>query len=524
MYYNVQYINKNTKYIQKQTLLIFACKKFSTSAWAGEIVREIRNKRMMPSRFLCQRLTGILPVGGLLVVLLVFVSFSEQALPDTTGLDRKLEGVVENFINRTRVPGVSVLVSKKGEVIFHKSFGMANLEHDIKVTKGTAFPIGSVTKQFTGLAIAQLVVAGKLSLDDRLEKFIPDYPVRGYKITVRNLLNHTSGITNYVHKKGLKEAAWEKHSPEEMLSWFKDEDFVFEPGTRWNYTNSGTYLLGLIIEKASGLSYADYLKENIFKPFGMDRTYVAGSRDVIPTRAAGYNITADGYKNARAYDASVPFSAGAIISTTGDLWKFVNNTHRPDKVSGDIRKIIYKQEILPNGEEAVYTLGCLFASKPEGHRLYSHPGSVWGYSSHLSYYPDDDVAVIILTNSMGYMPGPTSLAQKISRAVMGIKAPEYQNEPMTKTASARLEGTYLFTAQTFVEYDKATVLFKGGMLMFSMGNAKDSLFTLPFTYAGNGQYVMAADDEIILEATAGSEKLLLRYGPVNFNLVKIPNE
>ena len=458
-------------------------------------------------------------------IIISFSLYSEQALSGSAERNQRIEKLVESFIGQTKVPGSAVLVAQKGKVVFKKSYGLANIEQGIRVSDDTAFAVGSITKQFTGLAIAQLITAGKLSLDDPLHKFFPDYPERGKKITVRNLLNHTSGLTNYTLKPALHASAWKKHSHADMMAWFKDDPLVFEPGSRWNYTNSGIYLLGVIIEKITGLTYAEYLQQNIFTPFDMGRTYVAGSKAIIPNRAAGYDLTEDGYKNARSYDASVPFSAGTIISTTGDLWKYLNNVHRLDLVSEDIRKIIYKQEVLPDGQELHYTLGCLFAGSLDGRRVYSHAGEVYGFYADSAYYPEEDITVIILTNRMGYLPNPPSLSRKISREVIGIKQPKYSPQPVTETDKAQLAGNYHYISRSFFQNDTATVSFADDMLIFRTGPTKEKMFPLPFFYSGNGRYIMAIDDEFILKVDAvdGHPTLYLHQGPITYKLTKDQN-
>lgn len=467
-------------------------------------------------------LKGTPIIAGIFIVLLTVVLFCQQASSNTSNLNQKLDATIKNFMDKTRVPGVSVLVAKKDEIIFRKSFGLANIEHNIPVTNNTAFPIGSLTKQFTGLAIAQLITAGKLSLDDPLHKFFPDYPVSAKNVTVKNLLNHTSGITNYTGKKELHANAWKKHSHQDMIDWFKDEPLIFEPGTRWSYTNSGIYLLGVIIEKISGLSYADYLQKNIFTPFGMDHTYFAGSKAIIPLRASGYNIKKDGYQNARAYDSSVPFSAGSIISTTDDLWKYLNNVHRADLVSTDIRELIYKQEKLPNGETLIYTLGCLFVGKLEDHKVYSHSGEIYGFYAHEAYYPESDVTIIILTNGKGYMPGPPNLTQKIARDVLGIAHPQYTPQPIPETDTANLAGTYQFTRQSFFPYDKVIVSFEKNKLIFHIGANPDKMYPLPFFYAGKGRYIMTLDDEwaLIVDNSHDKPALYFKNGSLSVKLEK----
>lgn len=463
--------------------------------------------------------TGVLFIG----VLIIISSFCFSTVSNAEGLNQKIDLMVEKFMTKGKIPAVAVLVTKKGEIIHQKSYGKADIGHNINVTNDSAFAIGSITKQFTGLAIAQLISRGTISLDDPLHKYFPDYPQTAKIITVRNLLNHTSGIVNYTTKPIVHENAWKDLSHEEMIAWFKDEPLVFDPGTRWNYTNSGIYLLGVIIEKTTGLTYEAYLQQNIFTPFGMTRTYLAGSQDIVPSRVTGYDLMADGYKISKSYSATFPYAAGAIISTTGDLWKFLNNIHNGDLVSEEIRKIIYRQETLPNEEELIYTLGCFFVGDLEGHKTYFHGGQVYGFSSHQAYFPEDDVTVIILTNRMGYSPGPSSLSQKISREVMGIAPPKVSKQRISKDEIAKITGTYHLTGHSFFHYNNIIISFKGETMMLKMGPSVEKMVELPFYNAGNGQFIMVDDDEMTFNVDLSVERPIayLNSGTIQFKLKQI---
>ena len=170
-------------------------------------------------------------------------------------------------------PGCAALIMKKGEVIYRKAFGKANLELNVSMQAGMIFRIGSITKQFTAVAILQLEEQGKLSVQDEITKFIPEYPTHGYKITVEHLLTHTSGIKDYTAmKEWTGELQRKDMTPKEIVDFFKDQPMDFEPGTKFQYDNSGYILLGYIIEKASGEPYAQYLENHIFEPLGLKNT------------------------------------------------------------------------------------------------------------------------------------------------------------------------------------------------------------------------------------------------------------
>jgi D-alanyl-D-alanine carboxypeptidase len=216
------------------------------------------------------------------------------------------------------VPGAAIIVVKDGHVIFRKGYGLANVELNVPITPEMVFRIGSVTKQFTAVALMMLVEQGKLSLQDDITKFFPAYPTGGKKITVENLLTHTSGIPDYMEK------LWPARMREDLrlerlIEVFKNAGLEFEPGTKASYSNSNYILLGAIIEKLSGEEYRRFVEENIFKPLGMKHSYYEGIQEIIPERVSGY-VKADGiFYNAPYLSTNQLYAAGALCSSVDDL-------------------------------------------------------------------------------------------------------------------------------------------------------------------------------------------------------------
>lgn len=218
-------------------------------------------------------------------------------------------------------PGATVLVSKKGKVIYHKAFGLANLELNISMKTDHVFEIGSITKQFTAVGILMLEEQGKLSVDDEITKFLPDYPTNGKKITIHQLLNHTSGIKSYTSMNLSEIAALDK-TPTELIDYFKNEPMDFDPGTKWQYNNSGYIILGHIIEKLSDKTYEDFIEQNIFKPLQMTNSRYGHKYEIIKNRASGYQPSEQGYINADYLSMTLPYAAGSLMSTAEDLNKW----------------------------------------------------------------------------------------------------------------------------------------------------------------------------------------------------------
>ncbi len=329
-------------------------------------------------------------------------------------------------------PGAAVLVAKNGQVIYHKAFGMANLELDIPLKPDHVFRIGSVTKQFTCAAIMQLVEQGKLSLQDDLTKFIPDYPTQGKKITVEHLLTHTSGIKSYTGMKEWDDEVRRKDfTVSALIDYFKDQPMDFEPGTKQLYNNSGYILLGFIIEKVSGKTYAEYMAEYFFKPLGMKNSYYGDVAPVIKNRVAGYSQAdvAGTYSNAPYLSMTQPYAAGSLLSTVEDLFIWTKALHGGKVVKPESLKKMTTPHILPDGTNTHYGYG-LSMNNLLGSPTVEHSGGINGFLSDLVYLPKEDVCVAILTNCD--CEPPRNLTPRLAALTIGKP---YQPTPITLEAS-----------------------------------------------------------------------------------------
>jgi CubicO group peptidase (beta-lactamase class C family) len=291
----------------------------------------------------------------------------------------------------------SVLIVKRGKVIYEKAFGEADKEWHIKNTNETKYRIGSNTKQFTAACILKLHEQGKIKLDDKLSKYLPSYP-KGDSVTVHMLLTHTSGITDYTNL----DAFWNTYAyvpiqPDSFISVFKNKPYDFSPGTQCSYSNSGYYLLGVIIEKASGESYSDYLNKNILIPAGLKDTGFDQLDAILEFRARGYFSIKDKYYNAPYITMEGPWSAGALYSTVRDLYNwsralFTNKILAAESV---------KKMTTPyarNSENEPFGYGLIIDSL-KSHRRIWHNGGIPGFSSYIAHYPADDVNIILLSNN-----------------------------------------------------------------------------------------------------------------------------
>ncbi len=292
-----------------------------------------------------------------------------------------------------------VLAAHGDEIIYHEAFGMANFEWAIPNTTDTRFKIASITKSFTANLVLSLVEDGKLSLDDVITDYLPDYPAdTGNRITIEHLLVQSAGIPDYLDLPGfLEEKAIHQHDRYEFVEHFSGLELEFEPGTDWNYGNSGYYLLGLIIEQASGLTYENALQKYILDPAGLHDTGYAASGKIIERLAGGYEKTPAGYERAPFFHSSAGFSAGMIYSTAGDLFRWTRALFNG--------QLLQDQEYLRNmvtPQKEDYGYGVFIGSQRIGSKrdlVLSHAGNIHGFSSQLTYFAFSDYTLIILDNT-----------------------------------------------------------------------------------------------------------------------------
>ena len=313
---------------------------------------------------------------------------------------------VDEYMNAVlRVDGFSgtILVARDGKPVVSKGYGMANIELNVPNAPDNVFRLGSVTKQFTGMAIAMLQERGKLSVSDPMCKYISDCPDAWKPITINHLLRHTSGVTNYTAFPDFARTTILPTTTAEMVDRLKKAPLDFEPGVKMSYSNSGYFLLGVILEKVSGKTYADFLQEHIFTPLGMKQTYYDDPLKIIMHRAAGYQKQGGKIINAAYTDMSVPYSAGSLCSTTGDLLIWDQALYTEKLVSKKSLNEIFTPEKGDSGYGYGWGLGKKF-----GHKAISHGGGIYGFATDIARYPDDHVTVVVLSNIQAAPAGVVS--------------------------------------------------------------------------------------------------------------------
>lgn len=316
--------------------------------------------------------------------------------PGTDALSKHFDKVLsEQF--PSGAPGITVLAAKNGAIIYHNAFGTADLEANIPMQTDHVFRIGSVTKQFTAIAILQLTEQGKINLQDEITRFIPDFPTQGHKITIEHLLTHTSGIQSYTGMKDFGKILSTDMTPVQLIDVFKNEPMRFEPGTKFEYNNSGYILLGHIIEIISGRSYGDYIEENIFKPIGMINSHYANPARIIKNRVGLYSQGPEGYMNTPYLSMTIPYAAGSILSTVEDLYKWHQAVVNGKVVKKETLQLAFNPYRLNDGTTIEYGFGWGLGFI-QGSRTIEHGGAIHGAKSMTIYNPEHDVYVAVLAN------------------------------------------------------------------------------------------------------------------------------
>ncbi|MDB5088381.1 MAG: serine hydrolase [Mucilaginibacter sp.] len=304
-------------------------------------------------------------------------------------------------------PGGVALIAQKGHIIYERSFGMANLELNVKMQPDMVFQIGSMTKQFTAISILQLMEQQKLALSDSISKYIPECPASWRQITIENLLTHTSGIADGV--------AFQDIPLADMVNLFKSKPIAFAPGTKMAYSNSGYVILGYIIEKVSGISYQDYLQKNILDPVGLTHTWYGNNSLVIPGRVPAYIKRKGLFINFPM--GIIPSAAGALLSNTHDLLKW-NQALIADKlVKKETLDKAWTSYHLLSGKDIAYGYGWQTGGKIQGSPVIEHGGNAGGYMTDAIYLPGEDVYVVVMMNQRGILP--EIVASKLAAIALG---------------------------------------------------------------------------------------------------------
>ena len=352
------------------------------------------------------------------ITLVVSINLQAQEKNKITGLDHCISEIFKKLQFDT-MPGASVLVSQNGDIIYQKGFGYADIEKKIQVTPDTKFKIGSISKQFTAAAILKLQEEGKLKIEDKLSKYIPDFP-RGNEVTIYQLLTHTSGIHDYNSTPGLDMN--KPVTPQALIEIIKNFQYDFNPGDRYMYNNSGYFILGYIVAQLSGKTLGEYLNDTFFEPLGMKNTGLYETGKALKNLAQGYSMDGDKVKNADFQEMSWTLGVGSIYSTTEDLYIWNEAIFNGKAVSDATLKSAFTQSVLNSGGKVDYGFGW-FLGTNRGLKFIQHSGGVSGFSAYLERQPENNLTVCVLLNSLPSPEGvhPTINGQAISEFILRDK-------------------------------------------------------------------------------------------------------
>ncbi len=321
-----------------------------------------------------------------------------QIVQPTAEALAELDSRIQAEMDENLIPGVLVAVVSKGRLLHVKSYGMANVELRVPVTDSTVFEIGSISKQFVAAAVMLLVEDGRIGLDDPIQDYLADLPSEWLGVTIRQLLTHTSGIPDYEEIQTY-EAYRFRFTPEEIIRVAHSRPMDFAPGTGWYYSNTGYFLLSLIVERVEGRPFGDVLRTRVWEPLGMGQTRMADPEDIIPHRAAGYWVDRMGESlmNRDATQTSSTLGAGGIVSSVHDMAKWDAALYGEDLLSTQSKEAMWTPVTLPSGDNTQYAFG--WGVRPyRGHRSQSHGGMVAGFVANFTRLPDDEMAVIVFAN------------------------------------------------------------------------------------------------------------------------------
>lgn len=354
-------------------------------------------------------------------------------------LAEKLDSIAGAGVIEKSAVGFVAAVVKGKDALLLKAYGKSDVEGDVPMTVTTVIPIGSVTKQFTAAAILQLRDAGKLSLDDEITKWLPDFETRGNKVTLRHLLGHTAGIVDITEMPEFRAIQLMRNpnvSRDSVYNVIRRYPVQFPAGTMQVYSNTGFWLLGRIVEKASGMTYEDYLKKKIFEPLGMSRSMYCNNSEKVAGRAYGYGTRSGMTRRMPDLVHTGTYAAGAICSTVEDMITWLQALHGGKVLTPRSYAEMITPARLNDGTPTRYSMGLTVREDSRGLRQIGHDGGGFGFSSQAWWHPDVQLAIVLLTNSEP--DNTTAVAEALAAQVLPSARPA---GPFTGDASL-LVGTY----------------------------------------------------------------------------------
>ncbi|WP_224485396.1 serine hydrolase domain-containing protein [Robertkochia aurantiaca] len=413
-------------------------------------------------------------------LLVLMASCSQQTTETTSKLEVYADSLYQASLDSTKIAGGAILVAKGDSVLLDKTYGYASLELQTPMPEEPVFEIGSVTKQFTAVAILKLVQQGKLKLYDDFTKYV-EFDTGGRTVTIHQLLNHTSGIESYTDMPEFWPLSTESHPRDSLLRVVENKGFIFEPGEALIYNNTGYFLLGLIIEKVAEMPYEEFLQKEIFDPLEMHNTSYCSTKKVTSNKVYGYNLGEDGLEQKPYLDHTWPYAAGSLCSSTRDLYMWMYSLHNGRVLPDNLYEELISPKALKDGTPVRYAMG-LTNFKDHNHPMISHGGGIHGFLSDTRYLPEEDLYIISLVNTAG-PHGGNFFAEHIQWQLLD-KETEMTSQDQDMDL-AELEGTY--AGQVRGQQVNLNITQEEDKLLFSPEDSEET-DTLEI-YAGKGRWL-----------------------------------
>jgi D-alanyl-D-alanine carboxypeptidase len=437
------------------------------------------------------------------LLLLVVASVSSRPVTAQTqsvtrpALVTRLDSLTRAWVVNAPAAGTTVEVIRGSDTLLLEGVGQRDLAAHLPATTQTVYRIGSITKQFTAAAIMQLVERGRIGLNDPLSKYLPEYP-QWRNITVRELLNHTSGIHSYTSVPAWVKTWNDELTPAQVVAFVAKDTLDFAPGTEWRYNNTGYVLLGMILDRVTGQSYPDYMRSHFFVPLGLRSASYCPSHATDPTYAAGYALTKGTIEPAAYLSMSHPYSAGALCMSVPDYLRWQTMLSRGEIVRPASYRMMSTSDTLTNGKPTNYGFG-LFAGHLGTHREITHGGGINGFNTAQSWFPDDSLRVAVFANITGADPG--QLASNLAAAVLGLPLrpmgppPALVVSELTAANHAKYVGVYDMKTPTGANFPIHIEDDNGVLVSYAEGPGQGKF---PLTYIGNDTFGAAFDPSLRL--------------------------
>lgn len=416
------------------------------------------------------------------ILSLLIINAQAQKITLTKDNLKKIESILKESYKDDQ-PGLSYLIAQGDKILAQKGIGMSEMEFGIKINPDHVFAIGSISKQFTAVAMLKLVEMGKVKLEADVKTYLPNYNTHGQNISIANLLSHTSGISSFTEMESFGDLYKVDKTKEEIRKCFEDSALLFEPNTFWSYSNSGYVLAGLIIEKVTGSDLHEFMQKNIFDVAGMKHTSFGSNTKIVGKKAYGYDPSDDGkVGKATEYSWTWPLGAGDILSTTGDLYLWHKALSEGKIISKENVKLAFNDYKLKNGRSTNYGFGWAI-SKFNNKTIINHGGAIGGFLSESTRIEEDQIFIILLSNNTSISPSESM--SKIILSILNIQ----DTNPEVKNVEQNLNefiGSY-------------EVNFDGGRV--TSNSTKEKIY----------RYITVENNKLFIQRTGRSKIELLSY-------------